>query len=89
MPDGRLSGGRGQTAGQLNVHATTASLSDTDTYSTGMPSIESAQVTASTDGHIATVASKSSGTITLGLIADDGSAVTSTETIEITAVGSP
>lgn len=85
MPTFNLPLGRGEGEGKINSQ--TVQASDTDTIDTGLSSIDSAQVTASTDGHIATVASTSSGSITLGLTDDAGSAVTSDETIHVTAVG--
>lgn len=60
---------------------------DTGTIDTGLDRLISVQLTSSANGHIASANSTSNGVVTVGLMADDGTAVNSDEDIYYSAVG--
>lgn len=60
---------------------------DTDEITTGLDNITAAVANSDTDGQIASITDITGGTITIGLTADDGSAVTSDTTIYVFVAG--
>jgi len=74
---------------QKKVFAGTVSVANGDTVETGLKSVDVAIVTSSNAAHIAAVTGISNGTITIGLMDNGGTPVTSAETVYILAIGDP
>ena len=76
---------KGKGTRKLSIES--GSYADGDTISTGLDSIESVVITASTDDHNAAATDKSDGDVTLGLVDSSGAAVTTAERVEAMATG--
>jgi len=74
---------------QKKVFAGAVSVANGDTVDTGLRSIDVAIVCPSDATHIAAVTGISGGEITIGLMDNAGTAITTAETVYIIAVGNP
>jgi len=75
--------------GKKKIFAGTVSVANGDTVDTGLSSVDVVILTTTNAAHIAAATSVSGGVVTIGLMDNSGTAVTTAEDVHILVIGDP